>query len=203
MKRLIVPAAVVIAMTGCIIYEEDVVYDEEFGLFDREKDDDGSSEPGDSAPGADEPGVEDPQGDDPGVDDPGVDDPGSDDQGSSDPEPAAPAAVTLYPSGGEVGTTVIVSVVVNIEADLDIDLTTIQDITFYGEGDLSIVTGQSRNADEYILVVDIPTKTLDTSNDLLLEFADGSAVFVYDAFGTVPEGADAPQDFFTGFDCPE
>jgi len=184
MKRLIVPALVVMAMTGCIIYEEDVIYEEQGELSDDRdpNDDDVNADPGDV-------GDDDPEPDDPDVKD--------------DPEPIGPPAVLLYPSGGEVGSTIIVSVVVNVDADIDMDLTAIQDITFYGPSDIDIVTAQSRNADEHLLVLQINSAAATGDNDLLVEFEDGSAVFVHGAFEVLAEGSALPGDYYEGDACPE
>lgn len=196
MKRLILPALVVMGMTGCIIYEEDVIYEEEGGISDGDGRGGDAKDPGETDPGDIDPGEIDGEDPDPGEID-------GEDPDQEDPEPVGPAAVILYPSGGEVSTTVIVSVVVNIDADVSIDLNLIKDITFYGDSELDIVAAQIRNSDEYLLVIDVGAKGADGDNDLLIEFEDGTAVFVHDAFEVVPQGTDAPADFYAGDECPE
>lgn len=150
-------------LSGCIIYEEQLV-------------DDTSGDGIDGRPGQD--GADGQDGND-----------GQDGSDGSDGEPAAPSAqIWLDPAGGIAGDAAIVS----LYAEGDVDLTTIQDVQFFGDGEIDIVATDTRGPNEFLLTLAVPAGAALGANDLLVEFADGTALFVDAAFTVVTDASQIP-----------
>jgi hypothetical protein len=146
MRTLVLPLYMVASLaTGCIVYEEELIYE-------------------DDVPGAD--GVPDPNGEDPEA-----------------------YTVWLEPAGGVPGETAIVSMM----AEGDIDLTAVEDVAFFGDGAIEILATDGRTPNEFLLTLQIPDSAALGANDMVVEFADGSAVFVEIAFTVVARGEDVPD----------
>jgi hypothetical protein len=139
MKTILNAALITLSLTGCIIYDEELTYEE---------------------------GVE-----------RGSDRPNS---SSGDLTTQTKVALSLSPSQGSAGELALVSLLSE-----GADLGEVVDLTFYGDSDLLVVAEQLREETEIILALDIPNKALLGANHLLVEFGDGSEIFLSDAFEIV------------------
>ena len=184
MSRLLMPAPLLLVLGGCLIYDEEVIVDDKHGKVSHE----GVS----SADGTEAPDL---PNDSP---DESVDPGGG---ASSDEEPAPPPGLGVFPSGGATGQTVIVSVVVDIDRSNDIDLTQVTGIALYGPSDIDIVVDQERDLIERLLVLEIAADSALGNNDVLVEFVDGTAIYLENAFEIVADPADAPADHYVGDAC--
>lgn len=173
MRRLALPALVIASLAGCIIYDEDVVYRDEEAIVD-----DGPSRP---------------------------DRPVEDTTDAADPSDPAPSAdpIGVFPSGAAAGETIILSIVRTDEPGAaDWDLRGLSGLGFFGPSEIEVLVVQGRNEAESLMTVRIPANSPTGSNDLLLEFENGDALFLEDAF-TVHNSRDAaPADMFAGDACP-
>ena len=133
----------------------------------------------------------------PGDDRPG--DPGDVDTAT----PEAPQAhLWLDPAGAVPGDVAILS----LYGDGQADLSTITNVEFFGGGSVGVIATDTRGHDEFLLTVDVPADAVVGSNDLLVEFEDGTAIYVDVAFqvvasaGEIPAAEDTPP--VTPSDCP-
>lgn len=98
-------------------------------------------------------------------------------------------AISVVPSGALLGERALIS----LYGSADVDLEDIVEVTFLGDSELTIRSFASRSASEYLLAVDIPENSALTSNHLLLGMADGTTLFIEDAFTVASEAAFLPQ----------
>jgi hypothetical protein len=180
MNRLALPAFVILSLGGCIIYDEDVVYRnwDTAASFD----DPPSTRP--VRPG---------RGDDA--------DPTDAPDATTDDAVASTSLVGIYPPGAPAGETIILSIVRTDDPGSEAyDLRELTGLGFFGPSDLEVLVVQARTEAESLMTVEIAPGSRLGSNDLLLEFSNGDALFIEDAFtvhaaGSVmqgdPIGADA------------
>jgi hypothetical protein len=166
MKRLVLPALAVALSSACIVYDEDVIYNEhgEYGDTDL-----GTwSNP-------ERPASEDPAANDDGVDDP--------------PE-APPPVMHFEPGGALAGDIVIVSLVSD---DDSLDLRKVDTVEFFGAADIDVLAMTPRNAGEFLLTLDIDPDGFPGVSDALIAWSDGTAVFLEGAFEVVDDPSDIPE----------
>jgi hypothetical protein len=110
--------------------------------------------------------------------------------GGADNEDDAEASLTLWlePGGAVKGDVVIVS----LHGEGEVDLSTVTDIRFFGDTSIEILATQTRDADEYLLTVDVPEGSPAGAADILVEFADGTAAYVEAAFEVVDDSSQIP-----------
>lgn len=139
MKILLNAVIIGLSLTGCIVYDEELKFDEEaVSGTDRP-----SSETGEEMTGQE-------------------------------------LSLSLDPSQASTGELALISLLSE-----GVDLGQVAEITFYGESDLLVMAEQLRGDSEIILALDIPNKASLGSNHLLVEFADGTEVFMSDAFEVI------------------
>ena len=169
MTRLLLPLVAILAASGCIIYDEDIKY--------AEKDDQEVEAPVENTDPLrpETPGTED---------------------GEQGQEEADGPALTLIPDAAVVGETVIVTILVNDGAD--IDLTEAAEVKFFGDADVEVLATLPRGEGELIVTLVIPEDAPEGTQDLLIELDDGSAEFLADAFLVVTDVDDLPDDAWDG-----
>jgi hypothetical protein len=177
MTRLLAPAIALALASGCIIYDEDVKYAEKH-----------------EEPIAD---VTDPQRPSDGSDDVSDDrgDAGDDDDDGDRPTVEAPQ-LELVPYAGLAGETVIATLV--LSGDADVDLRDVTEVAFFGSADIEVIATLPRSSTEYLLTLAIPDDASAGFQDLIVEFGDVGAEFVRDAFLVVTDPADFPDDAWDG-----
>ena len=116
-------------------------------------------------------------------------DTGADELPGQDNDDPQLLAISVVPSGALVGERALIS----LYGSADVDLEDIVEVTFLGDSELTIRSFASRSASEYLLAVDIPENSALTSNHLLLGMADGTTLFIEDAFTVGSEAALLPQ----------
>lgn len=197
--RLLVPVIVIGALTGCIIYDEELKYSDDRPTTE---DDNPVTEGTDDDPTAvADPGTETP---DPAVDDRPDDRPddGTTTTDEGDATPAIPP-VSIVPGAAVAGDTTIVSVVVN--EGFDIDLLDVTNVSFFGPSDVGVLASWNRTAGELILTIKVPLDAAAGDNDLLLQYDDGTAVYAEDVLSVFATEGELPADTYDGalpWDCP-
>jgi hypothetical protein len=169
-----------LVLSGCLIYDEEVFVDDET----REVEHAGTPS-GEDSDTLNQPG----------------EDPGQSDGSTPQDEDPEPPGLSVFPSGGATGETVIVSVVVDVDRTADFDMTLVTGVTIYGPSDIEILVDQDRDLVERLLVVQIGAESPVGTNDVLVEFDDGSAIYLTDAFDVVEDSSDAPADHYAGDAC--
>jgi len=147
--------AILLAATatgGCVVYDENLVYDTAI------------TEPGD-----------------------GPERPGDNPDAPNSPDIAD--ALVLFPAGAQVGGLEILSLCAE-----GVDLNDVVDATFLGQSDIEILTTGRRGDSEFLMTVDIPANSAQGTNHLLLDLANGTTLFLEDAFTVVADSADIPID---------
>lgn len=106
----------------------------------------------------------------------------------------------LDPAGALAGDVAILS----LYGDGQVDLSTITNVEFFGGGGVGVVATDTRGHDEFLLTIDVPADAALGSNDLLVEFGDGTAVYVDVAFEVVASADEipAPDGPPPTVDCP-
>ncbi len=94
----------------------------------------------------------------------------------------------LDPAGAVPGEVAILS----LYGDGQADLSTITDVEFFGAGAVGVVATDTRGHDEFLLTIDVPADATVGSNDLLVQFEDGTAVYVDLAFSVVASADQIP-----------
>lgn len=118
---------------------------------------------------------------------------GSNDTNVSDSATPAPVVnLWLDPAGAIPGDTAILS----LYSDGDVDLTTVQDVRFFGEGNVDVVATDTRGKNEFLLTISVPDTAALGGNGMLVEFSDGTALFVDSAFQVVADPAQIPPPAF-------
>lgn len=156
--------AIALLASGCIVYEEELVEEEECLGADC----DGPNRPGEAE-----------EDDDPAED--------------SD----ATYSVWLSPGGALAGDVAIIS----LEAEGDIDLATVDQVTFIGDSDVEILATDARSAYEFLLTIDVPDDASLSANDLLIEFDDERVLFIEEAFSIVATEGEIPAKGATAEGC--
>jgi hypothetical protein len=136
MKTLINAALIGLSLTGCIVYDEELAFDDDFERT------------------TDRPDAE-----------------------SGDEETNQTPSLSLDPSQAPTGELALISLFSEGS-----DLAQVADISFYGNSDLLVMAEQLRGDSEIILAIDIPNNAALGTNHLLVEFTDGTEVFMSDAF---------------------
>lgn len=127
---------------------------------------------------------------------PGDDAPG--DTGGAVPD-APDVVVWLDPAGVVVGDSAILSLYTDGSADLSL----VDSVRFFGDGDVSVLATDSRGSGEFLVTVTAPVGGSVGGNDLLVAFSDGTAVFVEAALQTVSNVSEIPApDFEAPSECP-
>ena len=125
-------------------------------------------------------------------------------QGDGSDDTAAEANYTLWlePAGGVPGDTTIVS----RKAEGDVDLSKVADIRFLGGSTIDVLATNAHDPKEYLLTIDISEDASLGANDILVQFADGTAAYIEAAFevvsdpSQVPESEGSPDDSEDGSD---
>jgi hypothetical protein len=104
------------------------------------------------------------------------------------PEAEPNFEIWLDPAGAVVGDSLILSVV----AEGEINLEQVIDIEFFGDSEMDIIATQNRDENEMIVALDLNDSALG-SFDVLVEFQDGTAAYVEDAFTVVDDPANVPD----------
>jgi hypothetical protein len=118
---------------------------------------------------------------------PGDDRPGDSTGDSAEPE-VPEIHLWLDPAGAVPGDVAILA----LYGDGQADLSTITDVSFFGGGGIAVVATDTRGHDEFLLTIDVPEDAALGSNDLLVQFADGTAVYVDLAFDVVAAANEIP-----------
>ncbi len=105
------------------------------------------------------------------------------------PEPEPNFEIWLNPAGAVAGDSLILSVVGEGEINLD----QVIDIEFFGGSEIDIVATQNRDENEIIVALDVSADSPLGTFDVLVEFQDGTAAYVEDAFTVVDDPANIPQ----------
>ena len=111
-----------------------------------------------------------------------------------EPDPAD--ALSLFPAGAALGDVTILSLCAE-----GVNLNDIVDATFLGESDIGVLTTGRRGEGEFLMTVDIPPNSAQGVNHLLLELANGTTLFLEDAFTVVANSADIPIDAGVNGSC--
>lgn len=132
---------------------------------------------------------------------PGDDRPGEPGPGDT-AEPEVPQIhLWLDPAGAVPGEVAILA----LYGDGQADLSTITNVEFFGSGSVRVIATDTRGHDEFLLTIDVPSSAVVGSNDLLVEFEDGTAVYVDLAFEVVASAGEIPAPDGTPpapADCP-
>jgi hypothetical protein len=111
--------------------------------------------------------------------------------GSTDDEDAnASIAVhlSLDPAGAVPGDATILS----LKSDGQVDLSPVTSVRFLGSAAISVLTSSVRDANEYLLAIDVPEDTPLGAYDVLVEFQTGTAVVLTGAFSVVGDASQIP-----------
>ncbi len=149
--RSIITILVATAVGGCVVYDENLVYED---TAVEPLTTDGPDRPGDS-----------------------TDDPASGD------------ALSLFPAGGLQGDITILSLCAD-----GVNLNDIVDATFLGQSTIDIISTGRRGEGEFLMTVEVPANSQRSTNHLLLDLANGTTLFLEDAFQVVANAADIPVD---------
>jgi hypothetical protein len=114
--------------------------------------------------------------------------PGADDSGAGGTDAAPDYTLTLDPAGAVPGSTVIVS----LYGEGDIDLSTVTDVTFYGQSGLQVLATDTRSSNEFLMTIAVPAGAALGDNDMLVTLADGTAAYVKVAFTVVSDPSQIP-----------
>jgi hypothetical protein len=113
---------------------------------------------------------------------------------TDDTDPADPVTaswLTLDPGGAVLGDVVIASLL--SDKSVDTSLYEVSRVEFFGPGVISVLAEQARADDEYLLTLSVDAAGPVGSYDVLVQFQDGTAEFLTDAFEVVADEADLPD----------
>lgn len=96
----------------------------------------------------------------------------------------------LSPAGAIPGEVAILS----LYGDGEVDLRQVTNLHFYGDPTVDVVATDTRDAQEFLLTIDVADDSELGSLDLLVELGDGDAVFLEEAFVIVSDPSQIPED---------
>jgi hypothetical protein len=124
-----------------------------------------------------------------------VDSPDSPEDTPVDTDPVRPQrGWDVFPSGAAIGQTVVASVV----SFGDMSTRGLVNVEVIGPTPVEVGALQRRSAAEALVVLTVSERGRAVPHDVLLTFADGTGVWLEDAFIIVEDPSAAPQDYWDG-----
>ena len=167
MVRLLLPMTLVVTLTGCIIYSEEVVY-RDHSILEYEDALHGSSDTRPSDEGAS----------------------GGQDTTDDGPSSDADTPAVMTPNLASPGDVLIAE----LQATGELDLSDATDFEFYGPAMIEVLAHAEKDEATALLTLRVPLDARSGSNDLLISFDDGSALYIEAMFTVRSADADGSDD---------